>query len=542
MISMPSIHYVVVLPEFILAGAALALLVCTSLVRGGLHRAVGTGVVVVACVAVLVDCVVQWVDVSRHGASTTLANAVIQDGFAVVATGIIAVSLGLSVLVCDGWLARERLDGVELHVLALASAAGAVLMVQANDLVVIFLGLEILSIGLYVLAAFDRRSRRSGEAALKYFLLGGFSSAIFVYGLALVYGATGSTQLAQVASFLSQNVLKSSGLLLAGTALLIVGFAFKVAAVPFHAWSPDVYEGSPSPVVGYMAAVVKVGAFAALLRVLVSALASQQDGWRPIVFALAALSMLVGAGLAMVQRNVKRLLAYASISHAGYILMGVWAGTAQGIDAALYYLAVYALLAIGSFAVVTVVSADGREDLAEYRGLAQRRPVLAACFTVLLLAQAGVPFTTGFLAKLGVVEAAVSELGAPGVTLGVIAMIATAIGAYYYLRVVVLTYAKPAAPEVPATSRSTARLATVGAGILVEDERDGASADDLTSSDATPAAADGVDVDAEDGELTPVPIGTAVVLAMCVVPTIVFGIWAGPLAALTQHATMLFGP
>jgi len=208
-VAMPSIHYVVVLPEFLLAGAALMLLVATALVRGQLDRRIGTAVVVVTCVGVLVDAVVQWVEISRHGTSTTLAHAVVEDGFAAVSIGIIAVSLGLSILVCDGWLARARIEGVELHILALASATGAVLMVQANDLVVIFLGLEILSIGLYVLAATDRRSRRSGEAALKYLLLGAFSSAIFVYGIALVYGATGSTQLAQIASFLSQNVLKS---------------------------------------------------------------------------------------------------------------------------------------------------------------------------------------------------------------------------------------------------------------------------------------------------------------------------------------------
>lgn len=537
--SAPSIHYIAVLPEFILAGAALGLLVATSLVRGRLGRAIGTATVVAACLGVLADCVVQWIDVSRHGASTTLANAVIEDGFAIVATGIIVVSLMLSILVCDGWLARERVDGVELHILALSSATGAVLMAQANDLVVIFLGLEILSIGLYVLAAFDRRSRRSGEAGMKYFLLGGFSSAIFVYGIALIYGATGTTQLSQLASFLSQNVLKSQGLLLAGTALVLVGFAFKVAAVPFHVWSPDVYEGSPTPVAGYMAAVVKVGAFAAVLRVLASALVTQQAGWRPMVWALAALTMLVGAALAVAQRNVKRLLAYSSISHAGFVLMGLWSGTALGIDAALYYLAVYALLVIGSFAVVTVVSAGGREDLEDYRGLGRRHPWLAGTFTILLLAQAGVPFTTGFLAKLAVVESAVGQLGAAGATLGVVAMLATAVGGYFYLRLVVLTYAAPAAPvevdvapELPSAGRAVARLARVGAGILVEDDRDGAPAEHPSTSPPATDASDPLRV----------PAATTAVLAMCVVPTVVLGIWAGPLADLTSHATMLFGP
>jgi NADH-quinone oxidoreductase subunit N len=411
------------------------------------------------------------------------------------------------------------------------------MMAQANDLVVIFLGLEIMSIGLYVLAAFDRRSARSGEAALKYFLLGGFSSAIFVYGIALVYGATGTTQLGQLSDFLATNVLRNQGLLLAGTALLLVGFAFKVAAVPFHVWSPDVYEGSPTPVVGFMAAIAKVGAFAAVLRVLASGLFTQQDAWRPMVFALAVLSMLVGAGMATVQRNVKRMLAYSSISHAGFVLLALWAASPRGTAAALYYLAAYSLLVIGSFAVVTIVSSDGREDLTSYRGLAQRRPLLAASFTVLLLAQAGVPFTTGFLAKLAVIESAIEHLGAPGVALGVVAMLATAISGYFYLRVVVLTYAAPldaaapAASPTPATSRPTARLAALGSGILLEDDRDGAPADH--------AAEHGAVLGHDD---TPVPLATSIAIAACVVPTVVFGVWAGPLVDLTSRATMLFHP
>ena len=444
MIHMPAINWVVIVPELVLSGCALVLVLASALVRGRVPRVVGTGVVVAASVGVLIDGVVQWHQIAVNGPSTTMAHALVEDGFAVVMVAVLAVSLALSALVADGWLERNRIDGVELHVLALASATGAVLMAQANDLVVIFIGLEILSIGLYVLTAFDRRSARSGEAAMKYFILGGFASAIFVYGIALTYGATGSTQLTQIASFLSQNNLRNSGLLMAGVALLLVGFAFKIAAVPFHAWSPDVYEGAPSPITGFMAAIVKVGAFAAVLRVLASAMWTQQAGWRPMVWALAALSMLVGAGLAAVQRNVKRLLAYSSVSHAGFILMGLWAASPRGASASMYYLAVYSLMVIGSFAVVTVVSAGGREDLSDYRGLARRRPWLAAGFTVLLLAQAGVPFTTGFLAKLSVIEAALAQIGAAGVALAVIAMLATAVGGYFYLRLVVLCYAEPA--------------------------------------------------------------------------------------------------
>jgi NADH-quinone oxidoreductase subunit N len=537
-VSMPSVHYVVILPEIILTAAAVGLLIASSLVKGRLRSSIGTGVAVVASVAVVVDCVAQWVDVSRHGPSTTMAHVIIEDGFSIVAILILAVSLGLSALVADGWLRRERTEGVELHVLALASVAGAVMMAQANDLVVIFLGLEIMSIGLYVLAAFDRRSSRGGEAALKYFLLGGFSSAIFVYGIALVYGATGTTQLGQLADFLATNVLRNQGLLLAGTALLLIGFAFKVAAVPFHAWSPDVYEGSPTPVVGFMAAIVKVGAFAAVLRVLASGLFTQQDGWRPMVFALAVLSMLVGAGMAAVQRNVKRMLAYSSISHAGFVLLALWAASPSGTAAALYYLAAYSLLVIGSFAVVTVVAAQGREDLTSFQGLAASRPLLAASFTVLLLAQAGVPFTTGFLAKLAVIESAVEHLGAPGVALGVVAMLATAISGYFYLRVVVLMYARRAEVEPPTASVppapasvQSARLAAVGSGILLEDARDGVAVDHADGDEAVTST-----------DPAPVPLATAVAIALCVVPTVVLGVWAGPLVDLTSRATMLFHP
>lgn len=541
-LALPSIHYVVLLPEFILSAAAVLLLAATSVIPGGLPRRAGTVTVVVACLAVVGDCIAQWVDVSRHGPSLTIAHAVVEDGFGIVAIGIVAVSLGLSVLVCDGWLERAGITGVSLHVLVLASATGAVLMAQANDLVVIFLGLEILSIGLYVLAAFDRRSARGGEAALKYFLLGGFASAIFVYGIALIYGASGTTQLGQLADFLATHVLKNDGLLLAGTAFVLIGFAFKVAAVPFHVWSPDVYEGSPTPVVGYMASVVKVGAFCAVLRVLASALYTQQSAWRPMVVALAVLSMLVGAVLALLQRNVKRMLAYSSVSHGGFVLLGLWAATPRGTSAALYYLAAYALMVVGTFAVVTVVSGDGAEDLADYRGLAVAHPWLAGSLTVLLLAQAGVPFTTGFLAKLGVIEAAISQLGAVGATLGAIAMVATAIGAYFYLRVVVLTYdtrqlsaqaAVPAVgvPAVPAElAVPLARLGSAGATLLL---------DAPAPSTGTHGEAAGVAA-ASPGRAS--PWATSLVIACCVVPTVVLGIWAGPLVDLAHRATTIFHP
>ena len=242
----------------------------------------------------------------------------------------VSIAMLLTALIGDGYLRREGVDGPEYHVLAMMSASGAMMMGAANDLIVVFLGLEIMSIALYVLAAFNHKRAESGEAALKYFVLGAFSSAVFVYGIALTYGATGSTNLPQIADYLSRNVIAYNGVLLGGLALLLVGFGFKIAAVPFHMWSPDVYQGSPSPVTGFMAAVAKAGAFAALLRVFVSSFGTVRTDWQPIIWALAILSLVVGAVVALMQRDVKRMMAYSSINHVGFILLGVEAATPRG--------------------------------------------------------------------------------------------------------------------------------------------------------------------------------------------------------------------
>ncbi len=313
------------------------------------------------------------------------------------------------------------------------------MMGAANDLIVIFLGLEIMSIALYVLAAFNHKRAESGEAALKYFVLGAFSSAVFVYGIALVYGATGSTNLPQIADYLAKNVIVSNGVLLAGLALLLVGFGFKIAAVPFHMWSPDVYQGSPSPVTGFMAAVAKAGAFAALLRVFVSSFGTLRTDWQPIIWGLAILSLVLGAVVALMQRDVKRMMAYSSINHAGFILLGVEAATTRGVSASLYYVFTYMFLVIGSFAVITVMARDGDNghQISDYRGLAKRQPVLALAFAVLLLGQAGVPFTTGFLAKFGVVGASEAT---QAYVLAAVAMASAAVAAFFYLRVAVTMY------------------------------------------------------------------------------------------------------
>ncbi len=559
-IQVPPIRWLAILPPIIMIGGAVLLLGVASLVRRPLRVAVSTAATVVISGGALGIAIWQWTDVQDHGPHTYVANAVVMDGFSVFFMMLVAIAMLLSALVADGYLRREGVQGAEFHVLAMVSASGAMLMAMANDLIIIFLGLEILSIALYVLTAFNYRRAASGEAALKYFILGGFSSAIFIYGIALTYGATGSTNLTQIADFLSKNVVLTNGLLLAGLALLIVGFAFKVAAVPFHMWTPDVYQGAPSPVTGFMAAVAKAGAFAAMLRVLFSTFGVVSTDWRPIVYALAVLSLVLGAFVALRQRDVKRMLAYSSINHAGFILLGVVAGTARGASAALYYLFAYMLMTIGSFAIVTVLGREGDadHDLSRYRGLARRQPLLALAFAILLLAQAGAPFTTGLWAKVQVVFAVVE---AGDVPLGVIAMVTAVVAAYFYLRLAVLMYAGGGLGEPEGGTGGSAELGTgddlVGGSLIEMGNTDGgAPVGGLAW--ATPASAAGTvtelneqilladqetgAVEEEIPEAVRVPALGALSIALCTGVTVLFGVWPQPLIDFANHATLLFLP
>ena len=365
-----------------------------------------------------------------------VSNAIKVDGFSVFVTVLLTGIVIIGALIVDDYLRREDLHGPEVFVLMLLSASGGVIMASANDLIVLFLGLEILSIALYVLAGSHVRKAESQEAALKYFVLGGFSSAVFLYGIALTYGATGSTNLSDIANYLGSNVIFGNGLLLAGIALLLVGLGFKIAAVPFHMWAPDVYQGSPSPIAGFMAAGAKVAGFAALLRVLLTAMATQSLDWRPVVWVLAVGSMVVGAVLAAAQTDVKRLMAYSSISHAGFILIGVQAASTDGTSGALFYLFAYSFIVLGSFAVISVVGrlGDSNHSLTDYRGLGRRAPALAIMFTLFLLGQAGIPATSGFMAKFGVIRAAVDVRS---YAIAIIAMFASVVGAFAYLRIIV---------------------------------------------------------------------------------------------------------
>ncbi|HEV3401154.1 MAG TPA: NADH-quinone oxidoreductase subunit N [Acidimicrobiales bacterium] len=439
-LELPSVEWSELLPQLILIGGALALLVFGTFFRGARTGTAYAAFTVATAGAALVATAFQWNRVTGDdgGAKVAVAEAIVVDGFSVFFAVTICSAVLVGALMAESYLRREELQGAEFYVLMLLSASGGVFMAAANDLIIVFLGLEILSIALYVLAGYHRRRARSQEAAIKYFVLGAFSSAFFLYGVALVYGATGSTNLGFVARYLRENTL-TEGVLLGGLAFLLVGLGFKVAAVPFHMWTPDVYEGSPSPVTGFMAAAAKAAGFAALLRIVFSTFSTNRLDWEPIVWALAVLSLVVGSVLAVVQTDVKRMLAYSSISHAGYILVGLQAATDRGIAGSLFYLLAYTFMILGSFGVVTLVGrrGDDRHGLDAYRGLARTRPGLAFVFTVFLLAQAGVPFTSGFLAKFYVIGAAVESRS---YALAVVAMLAAVIATFFYLRLIVVMY------------------------------------------------------------------------------------------------------
>ncbi|MDQ1374270.1 MAG: NADH-quinone oxidoreductase subunit [Actinomycetota bacterium] len=462
-IRFPNVEYSVLVPEITLVVGALVILMVASLSRRRHGSGLYAGLTIVTGVVALGSAANLWNRVSAHGPSLAVAKAVAVDGFSMFFLVLISITVVLGALLAESYVRREDLPAPEFFVLLLLSASGGMLMASANDLIVLFLGLEILSIALYVLAGYHARREASREAAMKYFVLGAFSSAIFLYGIALTYGATGTTNLGEIAVFLSNNVLSHNGVLLAGMGLMLVGLGFKVAAVPFHTWTPDVYQGSPSPVTGFMAAAAKAAGFAGLLRVFFSGLSSLQLDWRPVVFVMAVLTLAVGSVLALVQTDVKRMLAYSSISHAGYVLVGLQAASKKGIAGSLFYLLAYTFMVLGSFAVVTLVGrrGDAHHSLDDYRGLAARRPGLALVFTVFLMAQAGVPFTSGFLAKFYVIAAAVDR---HSYALAIVAMLGAAVAAFFYLRIVILMYGPAAEGEEPA---AIAIPRTAGAALAI---------------------------------------------------------------------------
>ena len=438
-------------PDLILcAGAMIMLLYAAWRPESEAHqRKVGFAcmiVTILTLVAVLVIGVSGW---------SASSGPVAVDGFRWAADVVFLLATVIAIGLSMDYNARERITAPESHVLVLFATVGMMIMAAARDLMVLFLGLETMSISVYVLVGMNRRSARSAEGALKYFLLGAFSTAFLLYGIALVYGATGSTNLSAIGGRIAALSLGDSPMLLIGVALLLVGFAFKLAAAPFHMWAPDVYEGAPTPITAYMAAAVKAAAFAAFFRVWIEAFGHLYVAWHDALWWLSVVTMFVGNLVALQQRNLKRMLAYSSIGHTGFLLVAITSATSQSPGAMLFYLFAYTLATMGAFAVIISLGTgdNPRERVDDFHGLWNERPGLAIAMTVFMLAMLGFPVFggMGFFAKWYVLQTAI-DAAAPQVRLAVMLVLATTISAGYYLYVVMVMFMKPRpemAPPLP---------------------------------------------------------------------------------------------
>ena len=435
------------LPEIVLSLCAMGVLLGDVLQKGNRSRPSGAWVAWTSIASLVLTFAVNavflvWMPLQENPLRDAENGMVAVDAFRGLTNCLFLLSGVLTILLSTGYLERRGINRGEFHALVLFAVLGMMLMAGASDLMLVFIGLEVMSVAIYVLVGFDRMDARSSEASLKYFLLGAFSSAFFLYGVALVFGATGTTNLRQLYPLLLAGN-RHDGMLLAGIALVLVGFGFKVAAIPFHMWTPDAYEGAPTPVTALMATGVKAAAFASLLRVFLIGFGGNWGDWARPMYLLAAITMVVGNLLALTQGSVKRMLAYSSIAHAGYLLAAVLAGYSGGASAFLFYLLVYTLMTAGAFGIVIANSrgAEERVTLEDYAGLASQKPVLAALFSVFLLSLAGFPLTAGFLGKLYILQALL-RLGVP--SLAVVLVLASLVSYFYYLRVIVVMYMRPA--------------------------------------------------------------------------------------------------
>ncbi len=447
----PDTNLITILPELIVGLTAILVILLDLVIdRDQRDYMAYVGVLGLAGAA-LADCLI-W-NKGDH-ALTAFNGSIVEDGFTLF-TNLVFLLVGVLVLLLSpDYLRRERINLSEYYVLVLAAICGMMLMGAASSLMTIFLALELFSICLYVLAGFARARERSQEAALKYFLLSAFASGFLLYGMALMYGETGSTQLRAINVFLSNNAGGNDPVLLVGVGLVIVGLAFKMAAVPFHVWTPDVYEGSPGPVTALMSVGTKLAAFAAFVRLFGAALPSLTAHWEGIVWSLAVATMIFGNVAAVIQTDVKRMLGYSSIAHAGYLLVAIASFNSNtnfdALPSLLYYFAIYTFMNIGAFAVVLAVSQRGErfESLSDFSGLATRSPWLAAAMAVFMFSLAGFPPTAGLFAKLYVFRAAIE---AGHTELAVIGVLCSLISVFYYLRVIFYMYMRGAAKEAPRT-------------------------------------------------------------------------------------------
>ena len=421
------------LPEIILAVMGTVLMVLDPVLQKRTSNAFGT-LSVLSLIAALAASAYAYTE-----SGPAFGGMLIVDGFATFFRILVIVVGILTILPSYRYLARQDAETSEYHALLLFSIAGQCVMVSANELIMIFIGLEISSIASYVLAGYLRDDKRANEAALKYFLLGSFATAFFLYGVALIYGATGSVNLSMVRASITGSNAPSPVFVGVAAALMFVGLGFKVSAAPFQIWAPDVYQGAPTPVTAFLSAGPKAAAFAIFLRIFMTAFEPIGNGWVPLVWISALLSMTIGNFAALLQSNVKRLLAYSSVAHAGYVLVALTAHSDVGTAAAMFYLSAYAFMNIGAFAVVSHLSGQGEryQSVDDFSGLGQKQPLTAAMLTIFLLSLIGVPLTGGFFGKFYIFKAALeSHL----VWLTVLGLLNSAVAAYYYLRILVVMY------------------------------------------------------------------------------------------------------
>ncbi|QYO65248.1 NADH-quinone oxidoreductase subunit N [Leptolyngbya sp. 7M] len=476
----PNVNIPIILPELIIAVAGIIVMLYDSFFPRQRYITGAVSLIAIAIAAILL--VMMWSSNSDIPA-TAWGGMIVHDSLRMSFSFVFLLVSALTVLTSSLWVDREQVPVGEYHALLLFATFGMLLMAAGNDLVVIFLGLETLSIATYVMAGLRKADLKSNESAMKYFILGSLASAFLLYGMALIYGATGSTNISAIAENISNPYFPA--LLLIGAAMLIVGFGFKIAAAPFHVWTPDVYEGAPSPVTGFMAAGPKAAAFASFIRIFVigfpvvagaEAAGILNNAWVSILAIIAILTMTVGNVAAIMQENVKRMLAYSSIAHAGYALVGfVGAGVAAGsareaaIAAVAFYLLTYAVTNIGAFAIVTLLGQknDRRTEFEDYNGIGFRSPLLSFTLSLFMLSLLGLPLTAGFIGKVLVFRPAL-EAGNTLLTVVVVAAVLnTAISAYYYLRLIVVMFFKERTtdwvePKIPAAFAAVLLITVLG--------------------------------------------------------------------------------
>ena len=446
----PVINLKSIFPELMVVITALVVLLCDLFLSQD-KKAPLPFLSILGLVFSLIFSVSMW----REGvAEYAFSNMIVIDRFALFFNSLFIVATIITILISINYIREESINYGEYYVLVLLATVGMMFMAKANDLMIVFLGLETLSISIYVLVGFLRTNVKSNEASLKYFLLGAFSSGFLLYGIALIYGATGTTKLPDIARYIENTPhLLSNPMLLASIGLLIVGFGFKMALVPFHMWTPDVYEGAPTSITAFMSVGVKAAAFAAFLRVFLTSFPAFRVDWTMILWVLAVVTMTLGNIVAISQENIKRMLAYSSIAHAGFILVAMTAGGYMATASIMYYLMAYTVMNLGAFAVVIIYGKKGEENIliSDYAGAGFKYPFLSVAMVIFMFSLAGIPPLAGFIGKFYIFGAAVKQ---GFIWLAIIAVLNSVVATYYYLRVTVIMYMKEPVKEVGQLSYS----------------------------------------------------------------------------------------